>query len=61
MKVKILMNSYVILDNVLYNVNFYTIIYPREAGLGNSVFRYLLTDMTKNTVCTFAIALAKKN
>lgn len=55
------MNSYVILDNVLYNVNFYTIIYPREAGLGNSVFRYLLTDMTKNTVCTFAIALAKKN
>lgn len=55
------MNFYVILDNVFYNVNFYAIIFLREAGLGNSVFRYLLTDMTKNTVCTFAIALAKKN
>lgn len=29
------MNSYVILDNVFYNVNFYAIIFLREAGLGN--------------------------
>lgn len=37
------MNSYVILGNV----NFYAIIFLREAGLENSGFGYLLTDMTK--------------
>lgn len=41
------MNSYVILDNVFYNINFHAIGFLREAGLGNSGFRYLLTDMTK--------------
>lgn len=43
----IVMNSYVILENAFYNVNFYVIDFLREAGLGNSVFRYRLTDMTK--------------
>lgn len=41
------MNSYVILEDAFYNVNFYVIDFLREAGLGNSVFRYRLTDMTK--------------
>jgi len=39
-------NSF-ILDKVFYSVNFYVIVFLGEAGLGNSVFRYCLTDMTK--------------
>lgn len=44
---KILLNSYVILDNVFFNINFYAVVFLREAGLRNSSFRYLLTDVTE--------------